>query len=415
VTPRLARDPLPSGLALTQLDPAFREDPHPRLDRLRRDAPVYWDAAFGHFFVTAYPIARAILTDLTFLRDPAGAAPEANHTRIAERRARTEAPIGGMAQLDDPDHARVRRPIARALNARMLQAEPLVRDVVRTHLANLTADEVDLISAFAVPIPSDVIALVLGVDRGDLVRFRAWSEALIKIFHPARSSGDLLAIARARRDVGRYLAAVLRARRERPADDLVSDLVALQTAGEPLSDEEILVNCQALLVAGNLTTADLIGNATWLLLRHPGERARMASEPDHVDAIVEETLRLESPVDITVRIAPDARDLHGCPVARRQAVTLSLKAANRDPAVYAGPDLFLPGRTASPHLAFGGGAHICIGRPLARLEARLALSTLFARFPHMTLADPAGSPDWRETPFFHGLRSLRVRLGRSVS
>jgi hypothetical protein len=405
---------LPQGAELTQLDPDFRRDAHPRLDRLRREAPVHWDPEFGHYFITDYAGVRSVLTDLTYLRDPDKADLEATHTRTSRARlggsARGDARIGGMAQLDDPDHARVRTPIARALNSRMVKARPIVEAVVAGRLAAMDRPELDLMSEYAVPIPSDVIALILGVDTADLIRFRTWSENLIKIFHPARTPRETLEIARARRDVGAYLRDVMRARRFAPRDDLISDLLAMQAAGEPLSDSDIQANCQALLVAGNLTTADLIGNAVWLLLRHPEQLALLKADPGLVDAVVEEALRAESPVDITVRIAAEDREVGGRCIRERQAVTLSLQGANHDPRVFPEPHRFDITRKSAPHVAFGGGAHICIGKPLARLEAQIAITALIGRYPDLALAHPDAAPDWRDLPFFHGLRRLMVRL-----
>jgi cytochrome P450 len=203
--------------------------------------------------------------------------------------------------------------------------------------------------------------------------------------------------------------ALLESRRSEPGDDLVSDMARLQAQGEPLTDQEIVTNLSALLVAGNLTTTDLIGNAVRILLRRPEELAKLAADPALISAAVEETLRFEPPVDVTGRIASRDMTVGGCPIRATQAMSLSLRAANRDPAVFEDPHRFDITRKKSPHVAFGGGAHICIGAPLARLEAQVALSRLFARFPRLRLADPEAPLVWRTLPFFRGLERLDVR------
>jgi cytochrome P450 len=197
-------------------------------------------------------------------------------------------------------------------------------------------------------------------------------------------------------------------RRRSPQDDLVSDLVALQAQGAEISDDEIRINCNTLLIAGNLTTTDLIGNGARLLINHPEELAKLRSQPDLISSVVEEVLRYEPPVDSTARVASRSMDVGGCPVAPRDPFAISLRAANRDPEVFKDPDRFDVTRERVAHVAFGGGAHICLGAPLARIEAQAALGQLFARYPAISLLD--ADPEWRPLPFFRGLERLRVRL-----
>jgi cytochrome P450 len=198
-------------------------------------------------------------------------------------------------------------------------------------------------------------------------------------------------------------------RRITPRDDLISDMVQLQAAGADLSDDELRINLTALLVGGNLTTTDLIGNAVRLLLLNPDQLAKLKADPGIINAVVEEVLRYEPPVDITGRIASRPLEFGGCPIKDRQAMTVSLRAANRDPEVFDDPHAFNVSRKHKPHVAFGGGAHICIGAPLARLEAQVALVKLFQRFPNLKLANP-DSPEWRTLPFFRGLERLDLTV-----
>jgi cytochrome P450 len=200
-------------------------------------------------------------------------------------------------------------------------------------------------------------------------------------------------------------------RRVAPQDDLISDMVQLQAEGAPLSDGELSNNLQGLLIGGNLTTTDLIGNAVWLLLTHPDQLARLKADPSLINSAVEEVLRYESPVDVTARIASRELEVDGCPIHTTQAMTLSLRGANRDPETFTEPHRFDIARKDAPHVAFGGGAHLCIGSPLARLEAQLAIPSLFARFPRLRLANPEAKPQWRTLPFFRGLKTLPVLTG----
>jgi cytochrome P450 len=198
-------------------------------------------------------------------------------------------------------------------------------------------------------------------------------------------------------------------RRAHPRDDLISDMTALQAERGDLSDDELRINLSALLVGGNLTTTDLIGNAARLLILNPGELAKLKADPKLINAVVEEVLRYEPPVDLTGRIASGEGEVGGCPLHAGQALSVSLRGANRDPAVFEDPHRFDVSRKHRPHVAFGGGAHICIGAPLARLEAQVALAMLFERFPDLKLAEPDAPPQWRTLPFFRGLETLRVR------
>jgi cytochrome P450 len=410
-------DDAPNVLSLTPLNPVFRDNPHAILDVLRANHPVMRDESVGTFFLTRHEDVRAVLTDLTLGRDPVNAEPAA----VMARRLldqRTSARDGTAADrgmsilhMDDPDHARIRGPLAQALYKRVAAGRAQVERIVEAALDRLAGrDGFDLMAEFALPIPIDVIAAILGVDQARLAEFRDWSEGVIQSLNPLRTPAQTDHMVRAGAALLDYMNALMAARRTAPGDDLVSDMVALQAAGAPITDSEIAINLSALLVAGNLTTTDLIGNAARLFLIHPSELAKLRSDPGLMSAAVEETLRHEPPVDVTARVASHDLAVGGCPIRTSQTMMVSLRAANRDPAVFEDPHRFDITRKKSPHVAFGGGAHICIGAPLARLEAQVALSRLFARFPNLRLADPDAAPQWRSLPFFRGLERLDVRV-----
>ncbi|HSM96460.1 MAG TPA: cytochrome P450, partial [Rhizomicrobium sp.] len=207
-----------------------------------------------------------------------------------------------------------------------------------------------------------------------------------------------------------YMRGLMAERRRKPGDDLVSDMVALQAEGLALTDGEICLNLQGLLVGGNLTTTDLIGNAIWLLLTHPDQLAKLKADPSLINGTIEEVLRYESPVDITSRIAPREMNIRGCPVHPHQSMVMSLRGANRDAEAFPDPHKFDITRKDAPHVSFGGGMHLCIGAPLARMEAAQAILSFFERFPSVRLAHPEKKPEWRNLPFFRGLKQLPVAI-----
>ena len=410
-TPPPSAGQMPEIFRLTPYNPAYREDPYPILAELRETCPVLRDEGWGSMIFTRYGDVRPVVSDLSMWRDPL----KGDETVIQRQLGGQPLPEGPRSEttsiltLDDPDHARVRQPLAQALYARVAKFRPEVERIVGETLDAIdTSGPFDLMTAFCIPIPIDVIASILGVDGTRLAEFRAWSEGVIQTFNPFRSEAQTQAMEAASEALNAYFARLIEEKRAAPADDLITDMVKLQEAGAPLSDVELQINLQALLIGGNLTTTDLIGNAARLLILNPGELAKLQADPKLINALVEEALRYEPPVDMTGRIASRDMEIGGCPVRQKQNVSLNLRAANRDPAVFAEPDTFDITREKKPHVAFGGGAHICIGAPLARLEAQVALLRLFERFPNLRLANPDEPPQWRMLPFFRGLEKLEL-------
>jgi cytochrome P450 len=406
-------DDAPHILELTPLNPAFLADPHVLLDKLRADCPVMRDEAVGAFFLTRHEDVRGVLTDLTLWRDPAKAEEAAVLTRrIVEQTVEGLDFPGGQSSIllmDDPDHGRIRPPLAQALYRRVARFRSEVERIVEGALDAVEGRErFDLMADFALPIPIDVIAAILGVDHARLAEFRDWSEGVIQSLNPLRTPEQTTHMVASMNALGPYMWGLLAQRRANPGDDLVTDMVQAQAAGADLTDADLTSNLTALLVGGNLTTTDLIGNGVRLFLNHPAELAKLQADPSLIGAAVEEILRYEPPVDVTGRIASRDMEIGGCPVHARQSMLLSLRGANRDAEVFEDPHRFDITRKKSPHVAFGGGAHICIGAPLARLEAQVALTRLFARFPNLRIAEPDAAPIWRSLPFFRGLERLDV-------
>ena len=410
-------EPLPGVFQLTPLNPAFNRDPHVFLDRLRGECPVYRDPEGGVFIVTRHNDVRGVLSDTSMWRGPDRAEEAAFATRallappppgltVAEDEQRS-----GILLMDEPDHMRIREPFAKALYKRVAKSKPKVTEVVTAWLDAIgDAKTFDVMDKFALRVPVDVIARFLGVDNARLPEFREWSEGSILGLNPFKTPEETDFYVKSRNALSGYMRELMAARKAVPQDDLTSDMMTLQKEGAELSDAEISMNLQQLLVGGNLTTTDLIGNAILLFLNHPGELAKLKADPSLINNAVEEVLRYESPVDITGRIIPREMEVGGCPMHAHQSMFLSLRGANRDPEAFPDPHRFDISRKDAPHVAFGGGLHLCIGSPLARMEAQVALLAFFERYPDVRLADPSSPPQWRALPFFRGLKELMVTV-----
>lgn len=410
----MTEKPLPGMLALTQFNDDFRKDPYAVLDDLRARAPVHLDAMTKSFLLTRYADVRKMLADRTLWRDPLTAEPGSGLLRrfdqgIDENIPRSE--TSSILTLDDPDHARIRGPLTQAFYARVAKFRPEVERICDRWLDQLEGKTTfDLMPDYAIPIPIDTIAAILGVDRTRLDEFRDWSEGLIQGLNPLRNEEQTKHMERSQEALTEYFLAAMADRRKDARDDLITDMVQLQAAGANISDTELRINLTALLVGGNLTTTDLIGNAVRLFLLNPGELAKLKADPSLINGAVEEVLRVEGPVDATGRVANRDMEIGGCPVHKTASISFSLRGANHDGETFERPHDFDITRKHIPHMSFGGGAHICIGAPLARLEAQVALPRLFNRFPTLRLAEPDAAPAWRNLPFFRGLETLPLAV-----
>ena len=309
----MTSEPLPSMIDLTPLNETYRADPHVVLDDLRARCPVHRDEVSGSFIVSRYADVRAIVSDRGMWRD----AIHADETEVMQRQRMQQidpsvprTSLSSILTLDDPDHARIRQPLAQALYARVARCRPQVEAIVAQALDGLQG-QVDLMDRFCVPIPIDVIAAILGVDHDRLVEFRAWSEGVIQGLNPFRTPEQTQEMERASLALNAYFTETITARRKAPRDDLISDMTRLQAEGVELNDDELRINLSALLVGGNLTTTDLIGNAVRLLLLNPDELAKLRADPGIINGLVEEVLRYEPPVDVTGRIASQPLEFSG--------------------------------------------------------------------------------------------------------
>lgn len=397
-----------SLLEISAFDPEARNNPHPRMRALREEGRVMRDEALKTWLLSHYDDIRTTVNDGTFVRHPTKAE-EGSITRMLVDPEDPQGRRTSILFMDDPDHARNRRPLMQAFYSRIKKMEAEIEALIDGVIdAAPASGRFDLMEHIAVPIPILVIAHILGVDESRLVEFREWSEGLILGLNPMRSPEQTAYMERSREQLDRYFTELMEARREAPRSDLISDMVQLQAAGGDFADEELRINLQALLVGGNLTTTDLIGNGVWLFLTHPEQLAAYKADRKLDVPAVEEVLRYEAPVQATSRIVAEDREVAGCPMKKSQPVFMCLAAANRDPDKFENPEAFDVTKKRPSHISFGGGAHICIGAPLARIEARRVYRKLFERYPDMKLAEQ--TLVWRALPFFRGMEKLEVEV-----
>jgi hypothetical protein len=313
-----------------------------------------------------------------------------------------------MLLMDEPGHRRLRDLVRHAFTPRAVEAwRARTRAVAERVIREVEDGEFDLIEQIAKPFPTVVIAELLGIDPAHHEQFKAWSDATIAVaFNPIPNPEDVARADQAQADLDAFFREEIESRRRHPAEDLVDSMVRADVAGDRLTDEEIVSVCNLLLLAGNVTTTDLIGNGVMALLRHPDQLAKLRKRPELMPNAIEEMLRYDSPVTNSGRIAHVDMEIDGVKILRGECLAVSLAAANRDPAVYPDPDRFDIEREDTHHQAFGGGRHFCLGAHLARLEATEALTTLLDRFPILELGE-AGHR-YASNPSFRGFESFSV-------
>jgi cytochrome P450 len=393
-----------AALDSLQFDPevaglSTRPDYFDLLRRLRAEAPVYGYAT-NRWAVASYEDVRAVS------RDPERFCSAQGVLLHDPRRDGAELP-GSILHMDPPQHAEWRKVGSRWFTPRgVARLEDQVRAVVGDVLDEVTPGEpLDAVETVAAPIPVLVIAELLGIGNADRSDFRRWSDACIESTDEEPGGDAAMANVLAVGELLEFLNAHTRARREQPRDDLLSELVAAEVEGRGMRDDEVVMYCLSLLVAGNETTRHLLSGSVSLLAEHPDQRTTLLADPTVTPGAVEECLRWVTPIQAFARTATTDLELGGQAVAAGDWVVLLYASANRDEAVF-GPDAdrFDLTRQANPaHLAFGFGEHLCLGASLARLEARVFLEELLARFPAFAVT---GDPTWTRSTLVRGYVSL---------
>jgi cytochrome P450 len=373
-----------------------RRNPYPVYERIRAISPVLKEPTTGVWMVFDYETVKRILTD-----------PETFSSRFG--------PSGWMIFQDPPRHTKLRALVAKAFTPKSVaNLEPRIRELVHELLEPaLARGEMDLAADFAVPLPMTVIAELLGIPTSDRGQFKVWVDTMVAMSHAVLGTPEGGQINRAfldaTKEMGVYLDRMLDARRRDPSEDLLTRLLAAEVDGEHLRDEEILGFFQGLLLAGSETTTNLINNAILCFIEHPGELARLRRQMELLPSAIEEVLRFRSPLQWFYRITTRGIELHGQQIPEHTLVFTVVGSANRDPGVFPDPNRFDIGRTPNPHIAFGHGGHFCLGAPLARLEARIALNELLFRTDNIRRAsDEPWQP--RKGQHVHGPTSLPIRF-----
>ena len=369
----------PSAADLMGLaDPVVIPDPYPLLSTLR-DASPFTDFGGALAVFGRYEDCSRIL------RDPR-ASSERGTSTLAARRPEQERRRRSFLSLDPPDHTRLRRLVSKAFTPRVIATlEPRISEVTDELLTAAQVGggrELELVSQVAYPLPVRIICEMLGVPAGDHARFASWSARLVHSLQPSFGDVDeagLAAADEAGREFGEYFTELIAARRSSPGDDLLTKLIKAEDEGDRLTVEELIATAVLLLVAGHETTVGLISNLMLALLRHRDQFAAVVADPALAPAAVEETLRYDAPVQLTGRVAKDEMTFGEVTVQDGAVMLILLAATGRDPAIFTEPDRFDIMRGVKEHLAFAAGPHFCLGAPLARLEATIALRRIAAR------------------------------------
>ncbi len=392
-------------LGANPLDPAFRANPHPALKSLRESHPVH-DTGIGLWRLSRHADCVRLLRDV-----PTGVR-LADGTRPGDDRMPAELRSLGqfMLQQDPPNHTRLRRLVSKAFTPRAVER-------MRAHVQSsadtlvdraLEQGEFDAISGLALPVPSTVICEMMGVPLADRDRFTEWTAQATHLLATLFAAPEVIArgIA-ASQALAAYFEALIAERRKSLGDDLLSNLIRAEEAGDRLSPQELLSQSIGLLIAGFETTIGLIGNGILALIRNPAELAKLRASPGLIASAVEECLRYDGPILLTVRITRDEVRFGEQVIPKDRMVMVLLAAANRDPAAFCDADRFDIAREPNEHLAFGGGTHFCLGAHLARMEAQAAIGALVRRSSKLELV--SDELEWGKS-LFRVLGRLPLRI-----
>jgi cytochrome P450 len=410
---------MPEPMPLDLYDDQVRADPYPLLGELREAAPVHWVSQQGleSWIVTRYDEVRAVLADNRFVKAPE-AVPEALRRFKSAFGNQVENEVRSLLATDPPDHTRLRRLVGKAFTPRRVEGlRPRIAQVTDALLDALDATDVaDLVEGLTVPLPVTMIGELVGVPPEDRDNFKRWSDALLTV---ARDEHGLRSRQAGADALRAYFVGLIADRRTtmRPElapdaqPDLVSALLTARDEGGRLSEQELLAMLMVVLAAGHETTGNLIGNSVLALFDWPEQRARLQAQPELLRVAVEEMLRFIGPVmQSTLRIASEDVEVGGVVIPAGSVVVAMLTAANRDPHRFEDAERFDVAREENPHVAFGHGIHFCLGAPLARMEAEIAVGALLRRFPDMELACDRKEIPWRPSALLRGPAALPVRL-----
>lgn len=397
-------------VSLDPADPKFYQDPYAAFESIRAQTPVFFWEELGLWCLTSYEEVNAVLRDRRFgreilhvsTREELGWAEPPEHVRRFH-----EVDNLSMLSREPPVHTRLRGLVNRAFVSRRIERlRPRIAALANELIDGFEgAREADLIRAFATPIPVIIIAELLGVAVTETERLLDRSHRMVAMYTPRRDRAIEDAAVAATEEFVAFLGAYVRERRAEPRDDLISHLIAAESAGDRLSEEELIAGVIQLLNAGHEATVHAIGNAVKAILESGESPAALFSSDESTARAVEESLRFDPPLHFFDRYALEPLEFAGIRFRKGEKIGLLLAAANRDPGRWTEAHRFRPGREVLANVAFGAGIHFCIGAPLARAELQIALPTLFRRLPALHAAAP---PRYRNSWHFHGLEALSV-------
>jgi cytochrome P450 len=400
--------------AINLASPQFKANPYDYYAKLRCESPIFrttLPTGEPGWLITRYDDAVAVLKDERFAKDKTKTMTPTQLSRQPWFRKVFKSLEHQMLSKDPPDHTRLRALVSQAFTPRLIEQ---MRDRIQA-LADELLDPVqargrlDLIHDFALPLPSIVIAEMLGVPAADRHAFHRWSNALMGAAQTRRHM--FYAIPNVLQFM-RYLRQLIAKRRADPKNDLVSALIQAEEAGDRLNPDELKAMIMLLLVAGHETTVNLIGNGMLALMQHPDQTEKLRRDPSLIKPAVEELLRFTCPVDFaTDRFPREDVVMGGLTIPRGERVYVVLTSANRDEGQFPNPDKLDITREPNKHLAFGLGPHFCLGATLARLEGQLAINTLLRRLPNLRLAGTPNELRWRRGLLLRGLEALPVEFG----
>jgi len=397
---------------LNIVSPEFKANPFPFLAALRATEPVYRTTLPDKtpvWLVTRYEDVNALLKDERFPKNRRSALTPEQLRRLPWVPPMFRPLERNMLDLDAPDHTRLRGLVHQAFTPRLVERMRARVQTLADELLDAVArrGEMDLINDYALPLPMTIITEILGVPTSDRHKFHKWSKAVVSLSSPNVTMRVIPPVWM----FIRYLRRFFKVRRRNPQDDLATALIEAEEAGDKLSEDELLAMVFLLLIAGHETTVNLIGSGTLALLEHADEMEKLRRDPSLIKPAVEELLRYTAPVFMTTeRYARENVTIHGVTIPRGEMTLGVIGSANRDEKVFENPDSLDITREPNKHLSFGQGVHFCLGAPLARVEAQIAVNTLLRRMPELRLRVSPDSLRWRPSMILRGLDALPVAL-----
>jgi cytochrome P450 len=405
----LSWEKLTTGVSYDLLSQKVQADPYPVYREMRAKDPVHWSELARAWFLTRYAEVASVLKDSRFSVE--GTQQKSNERmgyKLDEASPLRRINKRWMLFVDPPDHTRLRGLVNRAFTPKAVEGlRPKIQELV-DGLIDQVQDRghMDIVHDVGDPLPAKVLAYLLGLPAEDSAVLKPWADVVGMGIDPILAPEVVVRINRVILEAGEYFERHIEQRRRNPTDDLLSSLISVEEQGEKLSSDELLSLLFLFLAAGTETTTNLTCNGLYTILRHPDQLERLRQDPSLIETAIEEFLRFETPVQVTGRVAMEDVEVGGKIIRKGHPVGLLLGAANRDPAQFPDPDRLDIGRTPNRHDAFSFGIHFCVGAPLGRAEAAIAIGTVLRRLPKLKLQ--SDTPHWRPTMNNRGLQTLRV-------